>query len=191
MIAPPVKFRHWLAHVFVIGAALFAAAMIFGFFLFKNPPKDRRELQRIRMVANLVVQNGYHLPSPPDTNTLKDDLAKIDQDTRLRIAIYDQSGLLLADSRWNSASPLPTWDYFAGRDPETPPRYTDAVGQEWLIAYLPFEDDSIVFVASQRPVTKFQDILRDESMILFLRAAFIAFMAVSIFTLLIFRWTDR
>lgn len=167
-----------MTYLLVAGAALVAAAVIFAVLLWRNPPSDRRELQRIRILGAQIAAEipGWSLARPFDAPVVRTQLEMIDAQNQVRLAIFSKPGKLLADSRWNRASPLPTWQYFADRDPAARPVYTDAVGDEWLIAYLPFADESILLLAAPRAEPSLPSILKEEAMINLLRAELFGFL---------------
>ena len=53
-----LRFRLWLTYALVVGVVLVIAGAAVIFYLLRNPAIDRREVQRLRLVANLMVQRN-------------------------------------------------------------------------------------------------------------------------------------
>jgi hypothetical protein len=51
-----LKFRLWLTYILVVGVMLAIAGTAVAVYLLRNPVQDRRELQRLRLVSNIISQ---------------------------------------------------------------------------------------------------------------------------------------
>ena len=56
-----LRFRLWLTYALVVGVVITIAVVAVVAYLVSNPTEDRRELQRLRLVSNLVVRRGQWL----------------------------------------------------------------------------------------------------------------------------------
>src|SRR5512136_1533015 len=107
-----LRFRLWLTYFLVMGVVLTIAGLAVVVFLLRNPAGDRRELLRLRLVSNLLLQRSQifnKLPDLTDQQSLQALVKRADTFSSARIAIYSASGELLADSRQAIAAPLPAW----------------------------------------------------------------------------------
>jgi hypothetical protein len=105
-----LRFRLWLTYFLVMGVVLMIAGLAVGVYLLRNPAGDRRELLRLRLVSNLLLQRSQlftRLPELTDQQKLQDLVERADTFSSARIAIFSTSGELLADSRRAKAAPLP------------------------------------------------------------------------------------
>ena len=187
-----LRFRLWLTYVLVMGVVLTIAGLAVVVFLLRNPAGDRRELLRLRLVSNLLVQRSQifsNLPDLSDEQRLQDLVGRADNFSSARIAIFSSSGKLLADSRRSNASPLPDWSYFAKRPANSTPLFRDeATNRQWLYVVTPAQGGMNLLVAVPRPRIQVLEILRDEFLTPFIRGALLATVLAVLLSIWIARW---
>ena len=185
-----LRFRLWLTYILVVGVVLTIAGLAVAVFLLRNPAQDRREVQRLRLVSNLVAQRRqlFDLESLLENPRLQDLASRADNLTGTRIVIFSAAGELLADSRRASAPPLPEWSYFAAREPDAGSVFRDGANRQWLYARAPLEDGSVLLAAIPRPRAQFWGVLRDEFLSPFVRGALLALGLTVLLSIWIANW---
>ncbi len=94
-----LRFRLWLTYFLVMGVVLMIAGLAVGVYLLRNPAGDRRELLRLRLVSNLLLQRSQlftKLPELTDQQKLQDLVERADTFSSARIAIFSTSGELIS-----------------------------------------------------------------------------------------------
>jgi len=167
-----LRARLWLSYVLVIGVVILVAGLALIVYLIRNPASDRREILRMRLVSNLIVQRSQEIALPLSGATgarLEQAVARADSLFEVRIAVFDAQGQLLVDSRPQDATALPKWAALVRPHLKPIPTFRDAAGRQWLysLASLPDGESLLVCVPRQRqPVLV---ILRDEFLTPFVR----------------------
>jgi hypothetical protein len=149
-----LRFRLWLTYAMVAGVVITIAGAALVLYLLRFPASDRRELLRQRLIANLVVQRSQMLNLPPDAITstrLEEVLQKADLTVNARLAVFNPSGKLLADSRASSAAALPAWSFFTNHRLAAETIFTDANRQQWLYSLTPLGAGDTLLLAAPRP----------------------------------------
>jgi|GEM_PF-202321 len=185
-----IRFRLWLTYILVVGVVLTISGITVAIFLLRSPTQDRRELQRLRLVANLVSQRGQLLNNglSPNSPRLEELVNRSDKIGAARFAIFSAAGELLADSRSDSAAPLPEWAYFAASKPRQESTFRDSRNRLWLYVLTPLEGGAVMLTATPRPRIAVFEILRDEFLTPFVRGAFLALALTIIFSIWIAHW---
>ncbi len=185
-----IRFRLWLTYVLVVGVVLIISGLTVAIFVLRSPTQDRRELQRLRLVSNLISQRGQFLNNAPLLNSSRlDDLVnRADNVSTARFAIFSKTGDLLADSRSRSASPLPEWSYFAESHPRQGSTFRDSSSHLWLYVLTPLEGGSVMLAATPRPRIAVLETLRDEFLTPFIRGALLALALTILFSIWIAHW---
>ncbi len=169
-----LRFRLWLTYAAVAGMVLcIATAAIFAYIL-RNPVADRREVQRLRFLASIIVQRSQLLEIlPEEIDSDKVDLVLQRADTLVgaRVAIYSPQGELIGDSRAHLSSPLPAWSQLKEPVLGGLPTFRDVRGTQWLYVVTPIDGDYMLLLASPRARTPLLGILRDELLGVFTRGA--------------------
>jgi signal transduction histidine kinase len=185
-----LRFRLWLTYVLLVGVVLAIAGLTVGIFVIRNPVQDRRELQRLRLVSNLIVQRSqlFNLGSASESPRLKELVSRADALSSTRVAIYTESGELLLDSRSESDPPLPEWSYFAGRRAGAVPIFRDPNGHQWLYVQTSLKDGSNLLITEPRPRQPLLSVLRDDFLSPFLRGALLALALTVLLAIWIAQW---
>jgi signal transduction histidine kinase len=188
-----LRFRLWLTYFLVMGVVLTIAGLAVVVFLLRSPAGDRRELLRLRLVSNLLLQRSQlftnNLSDLSDQRRLQDLVERADTFSSARIAIFSASGELLADSRRGITSPLPAWSFFAGQPPGAAPIYRDQTEKrQWLYVITPATGGIHLLVAVPRPRLQILEILRDEFLTPFIRGALLALVLAVLLSIWIARW---
>ena len=185
-----IKFRLWLTYLLVVGLMLGIAGLTLGVFLLRNPVQDRRELQRLKLVSNLIAQRNLmiNLDPPIDTPRLLEVLRRSDRLSRARIAIYNNGGELLLNSRFESAPPLPEWAYFAGLKSNTWPVFKDATGRQWLYEISSLRGGSKLLVTVPLQRMALLTIRKDDFLAPFILASIIALTLTVLLSFWVANW---
>lgn len=187
-----LRFRLWLTYFLVMGVVLTIAGLAVVIFLLRNPPGDRREVLRLRLVSNLLLQRSQiftNLPALTDQQKLQDLVERADAFSSARIAIFSASGELLADSRRGNSAPLPAWSFFASQPPDTASVFRDPTDKrQWLYVVTPVTGGINLLVTVPRPRVQILEILRDEFLTPFIRGALLALVLAVLLSIWIARW---
>ena len=189
-----LRFRLWLTYVLIVAIVIVIAGAAVVFYLVRNPVLDRRELQRLRLTANLLVQRNQILNSldnPFSREYLGQAVRRADSATSARIAIYAATGEVLADSRANSATALPELSTLLTRDAKELTVYRDSQLRQWLYVLAPFETQYYLLAAAPRPRLSAMTLLRDELLAPFVRGALLALVLSLIMAFWIANWITR
>jgi len=185
-----LRFRLWLTYLLVMGVALTIAGLTVVVFLLRNPPGDRRELARLRLVSTLMLQRSQlfnRLPALTDAKKLQELVERADNFSSARIAIYSAGGELLADSRRALAAPLPDWSYFAAQ-PAGAVFRAPADKKPWLYVVTPVAAGVNLLTAAPRPRMQVLEILRDEFLAPLIQGSLLALLLVVILSLWMSHW---
>jgi signal transduction histidine kinase len=188
-----LRSRLWLTYFLVMGVVLTIAGLAVVVFLLRNPAGDRRELLRLRLVSNLLLQRSQiftkNLPDLTDGQKLQDLVNRADTFSSARIAIYSASGELLADSRRGNAAPLPDWSFFANQPSNAKPVFRDQTDKrQWLYVITSTAGGDNLLAAAPRPRLQVLEILRDEFLPPFIRSALLALVLAVLLSIWIARW---
>ena len=187
-----LRFRLWLTYFLVMGVVLTIAGLAVVVFLLRNPTGDRRELLRLRLVSNLLLQRSQiftNLLDLTDGQKLQDLVERADAFGSARIAIFSASGELLADSRRGKAAPLPAWSFFANQPSNATPVFRDQTEKrQWLYVITPATGGINLLVTVLRPRVRILEILRDEFLTPFIRGALLAIILAVLLSIWIARW---
>jgi len=161
-----LRFRLWLTYLLIVGLVVLIAGSAFTVYILRNPAVDRREQVRLRLLSNLILQRSQIFNLPPgsfNSDRIQDAVERADTASGARVALYDSSGQLLADSRLGRVPALPEWDTLSKeRRPANSLIFRDESGQQWLYVISPMEGGSYLLVAAPRTRLAALAILRDE-----------------------------
>ncbi len=188
-----LRFRLWLTYFLVMGVVLTISGLAVVVFLLRNPAGDRRELLRLRLVSNLLLQRSQifanNLLDLNDAKKLQDLVDRADTFSSARIAIFSASGQLLADLRRGKAGNLPTLANLLNRPANAPPAFRDQIDKrQWLYAITPATSGISLLAAVPRPRLQILEILRDEFLAPFIRGALLALVLAVVLSIWIARW---
>lgn len=188
-----LRSRLWLTHMLVAGVVTLVAGLAVFVYVVNNPAVDRREIQRLRLLAGLVARRSPILTQsqgeiPPER--LQEALQRADNTSAARYAIFDSTGNLLADSRAGKATPLPDWSEISGRQVDDLQSYRDVQGRRWLYVLAPLENGQTLVVATIRPRLPVVEILRDEFLGPLVRALLLALLLSFLLAFWISRWVS-
>lgn len=185
-----LRFRLWLTYVLVVGVVITIAGLTVAVYLLRNPALDRREIQRLRLLSNLVLQR-YRIFNLPEggiaAGRLDDTVERVDNATGVRVLLFNSSGELLADSRSDRAAPLLDWSTLARRTPGQAAIFRDETGRQWLYTITPLENGSFLMLSVPRIRAPVLNVLRDEFLSPFFRGAVLS----AILSLLLAFWITR
>ncbi len=186
-----LRFRLWLTYALVAGVVVIIACAALVVYLLRFPASDRKELLRQRLIANLVVQRSQLLNLQPDivsTARLQEALQKADLILNTRLAVFDQNGKLLADSRLGAATPLPDWSFVARPRLVAEAIYRDAGRQQWLYTLTPLGGGDTLLLAAPRPRVPILSLLYEDVFPPILRGAALALVLSLVMAFVIARW---
>lgn len=186
-----LRARLWLSYLLVIG--IFAALVVLALavYLLRSPAVDRREITRLRTISTLVAQRRpvFNLEIlEPGAQRLEDAARRLDNTLSVRIALFDQDGQLLVDSRQGRVAGLPSLENLRQERRLTPNRFTDSNGQVWLYVLTPLDGGNVVLAAAPRPRLPAIEILRDEFLPPLLRGLALALLLSLLMAFWITRW---
>jgi signal transduction histidine kinase len=188
-----LRFRLWLTYFLVMGVVLTIAGLAVVVFLLRNPAGDRRELLRLRLVSNILLQRSQiftnNLPDLTDGQKLQDLVDRADTFSSARIALFSASGQLLADSRRGKAAALPAFENLLNRPSSAMPVFRDQTDKrQWLYVITPAASGMKLLAAVPRPRLQIPEILRDEFLTPFIRGALLALILAVLLSLWMSRW---
>jgi signal transduction histidine kinase len=171
-----LRFRLWLTYVLVAGVVIVIAGAAVAVYLLRNPAADRRELQRLRVVSNLALRRSqvFDLSGQVPAARLQEVARRLDNATDVRVAVLNDSGELLVDSRSGLVSPLPEGNFFLEKRNRLTRVFRDQQGQQWLYLVTPLEGGNYLVLSVPRPRLQVLSILRDEFLTPFVRGFAIA-----------------
>ena len=186
-----LRFRLWLTYALVVGVVLIIAGAAVFFYLLRNPAIDRREVQRLRLVSNLMVQRNQALTAllrNVNPENVAQALQRMDNLATARVALYSATGELLGDSRANSAAALPELSVLQNRSQQELPLFRDADRRQWLYVLTPVEERYYFLVTTPRIRNSLTTLLRDEFLSLFGRGALLALVLSLLMAFWIAHW---
>ena len=186
-----LRFRLWLTYALVVGVVLTIAGAAVVFYLLRNPAIDRREVQRLRLVSNLMIQRNQAVSAllrNPNSETINQALMRIDNISTARVALYSAEGEILGDSRANSAAALPGLSSLQSTSQRELPLFRDADQRQWLYVLTPIENRYYFLVAAPRIKNSLATLLRDEFVSLFSRGALLALVFSLVMAFWIAHW---
>ncbi|MEW5868703.1 MAG: HAMP domain-containing sensor histidine kinase [Chloroflexota bacterium] len=189
-----LRFRLWLTYALIVMVVVAVAGLAILVYLFRNPAADRRELQRLRVLSTFLAQRNQvfsGLEDNPEPARLAEAVARSDNLTGARVAVFNEAGELMADSRVDSASPLPDWTFFRGHDPNRLAVYRDEQNRQWLYAVTPLAQGGYLLLAAPRLRLTVAGLLRDEVFTPFVRGVALALALSLLLALWIAHWVTR
>jgi two-component system OmpR family sensor kinase len=185
-----LRFRLWLTYVLVVGVVLVVVWLIIGIYLVRNPVQDRRELQRLRLISNMIVQRDrqFNLDLSAPSVRLEQAVQRADKLFGARIAVFDASGNLVVDSRSTTAAPLPVSTTFSNRRLGSLFVFRDSDNVQWLYIYTPAETSQSLLVAAPRQRARLWQILHDETLVIFARGGAFGLLLAALLAILIANW---
>ncbi|OGO33462.1 MAG: hypothetical protein A2W35_07815 [Chloroflexi bacterium RBG_16_57_11] len=186
-----LRLRLWLTYMLIISVVITIATAAVVLYLVRNPAIDRDELQRIRLVARLVVRRTPVFDEefdPALPARLEQTARRVDDSLQARLAIYSPLGELLIDSRDGEAPPMPEFILLDRKLLFTAPVFRDSTGQVWLYTTAPMEGGNTLVVATPRPKRSVWNLFREEFIRPFLRALVLAFILSLLMAVWMARW---
>lgn len=182
-----LRSRLWLTYAVVVGVVLLISTVTILAYLVRNPIADRREVQRLRILATIVVQRSQMLDSLPeefDVKKIEVLLNRLDTTTGARVAIFSPQGELIGDSRAHNSPPLPEWSQLNQTSFGVLPTFRDENGTRWLFTLTRMEQGYFFLLASPRSRFSLLGVFRDELLGEFVRGAVVGLF----FSLLLAFW---
>jgi two-component system OmpR family sensor kinase len=195
-----LRFRLWLTYALVVGVVIAIAGSTIAIYLLRNPSIDRRELQRLRLVSNLIIQRSQIFNLSPDSfsdtqkpaaERLQGVVERADNASGVRVAVFSSSGELMADSRAGQVASFPDWPVLSRRTPGVVSIFRDQAGKQWLYTISPMESGDYLLVAAPRPRFPAVNVLRDELLLPFIRGAALALILSLLVAIWIAHWITR
>jgi signal transduction histidine kinase len=187
-----LRFRLWLTYLLVVGVVVLITGSALAVYLLQNPPADRRELVRLRLVAAMAEKRSQLLGIGPGATfdaQLQETVERIDANADARIAILNPKGELLADSKLGEAAALPEGAYFIRRIERMRPIFRDAENNQWLFTRTRLENGNLLIAAAPRPDRHVLGLLSDDDLVgPLLRSGLIAVALSLLLAFLIARW---
>jgi signal transduction histidine kinase len=186
-----LSFRLWLTYVLVVGVVIIIAGSAITIYLIRNPSGDRLEMQRLRLLSNIMLQRGQLLNLAQDSFSqpiVQDVVNNADRAAGVRVAIFDNSGNLMSDSRSDVAGALPKWSVFYPKKLLSSRFFRDSMGKQWLYFLAPMSSGYSLLLAEPRQRQSVWNILRDEFLGPFIRGAFLALLLSLLLAFGIAQW---
>lgn len=189
-----LRFRLWLTYALIVALAVTVAAVAFLVYLLRNPVVERREMQRLRTIANILVQRNpilNNLDTRLGRQNLDQFALRTDQNVNARIAVFSLAGELLSDSRQASQPPLPDLEILLTNQAAPIASFRDSAQKVWLFVLARADTGHILVVAAPRPRAPVLTILRDELLSPFLRVTLIALLVSLVMAFWIADWISK
>lgn len=186
-----VRFRLWLTYALVVGAMLLIAGSAVFFYLLRNPVIDRREVQRLRLISNLVIQRNQALAlllRDPSPDNIHQALKRIDSLSSARVALYSFEGEILGDSRSGSMASLPRLSSLQQNSEDDLPVFRDANQRQWIFVLSPLENNYYFLAATPRIRNSITALMRDEFVNFVVRGALVALVLSLVMAFWIAHW---
>jgi len=167
-----LRTRLWFSYVLVISVVILVAGLALIVYLIRNPASDRREIQRIHLVSNLILRRNQDIAIPLSGTSgarLEQVAQRADTLFEVRIALFDAQGNLLVDSRARRGAALPEWSALVRPRLKAVPTFRDAIGRQWLYSLASMPDGGSLLVCVPRLRQPVLLILRDEFLTPFVR----------------------
>ncbi|HEY3344429.1 MAG TPA: HAMP domain-containing sensor histidine kinase [Anaerolineaceae bacterium] len=186
-----LRARLWLTYVLLIAVILGISAISLFVFVFRVSGYANAE-NRLRIAASLLTVRIEDLPNRPLV-ALQRAAAHVDNNQNVRILLIGADGTVALDSRAVSAPGFPSLKppfRVQADDQVTPQFIRDASGAFWLYRIQPLDQNSYVMVAVLRPKLNLtlQSLLRDEFVILGVRAGGVALFLSLVLALVMNGW---
>jgi signal transduction histidine kinase len=189
-----LRFRLWLTYALIVALAVIVAGAAFLVYLLRNPVVERREVQRLRTIANILVQRNpilNNLDTRLGRQNLDQFALRTDQNVNARIAVFSLAGELITDSRHASQPPLPDLEILLKNQSTPIASFRDSAQKAWLYVLSRTDSGHILVVAAPRPRTPVLTILRDELLSPFLRVILIALLVSLVMAFWIADWISK
>jgi signal transduction histidine kinase len=186
-----LRFRLWLTYVLVVGVMIGIAGTVLVLYLARNPAIDRQELQRLRVLSQFLLQRNQLFSLPLDTiatERLREAIGRADRISGVRVAMFNSSGELLADSRSATAAALPDWRTLARRVRLAVTIFRDSSGRQWIYTMTRTQEGNYLFLAAPRLKVPLWNILREEFLSPFVQGALLALSLSLLLAFWIARW---
>lgn len=189
-----LRFRLWLTYALVVAVVISIAGLSLLAYLLRNPAVDRREVQRLRVFANLLLQRNQ-LWGRLDVRLSQEELdgvaERADANILARVVVYDANGEVLVDSRAKSATELPSLALLQQRNLNEVPFFRDAKLRQWVYVLTPMPRGGYLLLASPRSRPSALTVLRDEFLTPFARGALLALVLALLLAFGIANWITR
>lgn len=187
-----LRFRLWLTYLLLVGVVIAITGLALVVYLLRNPAVERRELQRLRLVAQVALQRRRFFDDRGQGLAPLDRLdqvaGRLDGVLDARLIIFDADGMLLVDSRGQSAAPAPALSELERPRWRRVAAFRDERGQEWLYVLTPIDGGQTLVTAVPRPKTRLLTILRDEFVQPYAQALIGALALSALMTILFAGW---
>lgn len=183
-----LRFRLWLTYVLIAGLVIGISGIVMLFYFLRYPAADRRELQRLRVISGIIANRSENF-QPALEEGSPDNLhwatARVDRQMGVRVAVYDQAGYLLSDSRQGKAAQLPELSTLSD---QRIPVFRDVDGRQWLFVTSQFESGDTLLLALPRLRTPIWTLLKEEILPSFGRGVLLALTLSLIMAIWISSW---
>lgn len=186
-----LRSRLWVTYflIAVLVTGVTGAALVV--YVLRNPASDRREAQRLHVIAQAAGVRSPVLNSDLETapaKRLEETARRADNALNARIAVFDANGVLLVDSRPDDNSILPPLKEL--QTPRRPlvPMFRDPDGNQWIYALATLENGGTLLAAAPRQRLPILTMLADEILPYMLRGLLIALALSLLMGLLMARW---
>jgi signal transduction histidine kinase len=185
-----LRARLWLTYLLLIAVILAIAGISLFVVVIRESGYATAE-NRLRVAESVLTVRIEDLPNRP-LLALERAAARVDNNQNVRILLFDANGKLTLDTRAASAPAFPALKppfQVQAEDQINPQFIRDASGAFWLYRVQPLENQDYAMVAIQRPKLNLtlQSLLRDEFVILGVRAGGVA-LFLSLILALVMNW---
>lgn len=189
-----LRARLWLSYFLIacLATAIVAAALLV--YVLRNPTADRRESQRLRVVASSIAVRSPVLSADLETappKRLDDSARRADKALNARIAVFDAAGALLVDTRATEGGALPSLAELRRPDHPRLPSFRAKGGQVWLYAVANLENGGALVAAAPRQRLALLNLLADEFVPPVARALLVALLVSLLMGFWMARWIAR
>jgi len=185
-----LRFRLWLTYLLIAGIVVGIAGIVMVIYLIRNPSADRRELQRLRVISDLLENRGANFFQALDNDSIESAqkaVERVDRQLGVRAAVFSANGDLLADSRLGLAADLPTWNYLSSLNTTS---FRDSSRRQWLFVVTAVESGDYLFLALPRIRYPIWTVVRDEILPPFGRGVLLALILSLIMAIWISEWVS-
>lgn len=175
-------------YLLLIAAILGIVTLTLLLFLVRHPKLAREAEVNLVAAASALQRQPIPALEIHDSNKLATAVGRADQLLDVRVAIFDPSGNLLADSRQNSSAPIPIANlHHPVGNPEVA-EYIDSAGKTWIYTTRNLPGPLLLVVASPRPRAPLVALFADEFFRPVLRAGLLALLLSILLAYLMTRW---
>jgi signal transduction histidine kinase len=184
-----IRSRLLFTYLLLIGAILGIVTLALLVFLVRNPRLAREAELNLASAANALQRQPIELAQGQDPTFLISEVLRADKLLNVRIALFDPSNVLLADSRSAGEAAIPP--QATQRRPRGGPEiaeFADSAGKTWIYTTRNLVGGYLLLVSTPRPRAPLVSLFTDEFFLPILRAGFLALLLSLLLAFFMTRW---